>query len=238
MKHQVLSYAADGLTMVSDLYAPDGAGPRPGVLVFPEAFGLGEHARTSARRLAELGYAALACDLHGEASLLSDLTQVMGVIGPLRGAPERIRARARGGLDALLGSGAADGGRIAAVGYCFGGTMSLELARSGADIRAAVGVHSGLGTAAPAQAATFKAKVLVCLGGDDPLVPVAERNAFEAEMRAAKVDWRMHLYGGVVHSFTNPEADKAGNPAALRYDAGADKRSWTEMLGLFDEVFG
>lgn len=80
--------------------------------------------------------------------------------------------------------------------------------------------------------------MLVCLGADDPLVPVADRNAFEEEMRAAKVDWRMHLYGGVVHSFTNPEADKAGNPAAIRYDAGADKRSWAEMLGLFAEVFG
>jgi dienelactone hydrolase len=237
MKHQVLSYVADGLTMVSDLYAPEGAGPRPGVLVLPEAVGLGEHARTSARRLAELGYAALACDLHGEASVISDMAQVMAVLGPLRSAPERIRARARGGMDALLGSGAADPGRIAAIGYCLGGTMSLELARSGADIRAAVGMHSGLGTAAPADAATFKAKVLVCLGGDDPLVPVADRNAFEDEMRAAKVDWRMHVYGGVVHSFTNPEADKAGNPA-IRYDADADRRSWAEMLGLFDEVFG
>jgi dienelactone hydrolase len=237
MKHQVLSYAADGLTMVGDLYAPDEAGLRPGVLVFPEAFGLGEHARTSARRLADMGYAALACDLHGEASVISDMARVMAVLGPLRNAPDRIRARARGGLDALLGSGAADPRRIAAIGYCLGGTMSLELARGGADIRAAVGLHSGLGTAAPADAATFKAKVLVCLGGDDPLVPVADRNAFEAEMRAARVDWRMHLYGGVVHSFTNPEADKAGNPA-IRYDAGANRRSWAEMLGLLEEVFG
>lgn len=238
MKHEILTYTADGLEMVSDVFAPEGDATRPGVLVFPEAFGLSGHARHSARRLAELGYVALACDLHGDAKEIPDLNQVMGLLGPLRSDVSRIRARAAGGLKALLAAGGVDARRVAAIGYCFGGTMALELARSGADIVAAVGFHSGLGTQNPADAKAIKGKVLVCLGADDPLIPAADRAAFETEMREAGVDWRMNLYGGVVHSFTNPDADKAGRPEAIKYDAAADKRSWDEMLALFGEVFG
>ena len=238
MKHEILTYTADGLEMVSDLFAPDGEGNSPGVLVFPEAFGLSGHARHSARRLAELGYVALACDLHGGAREIPDLNQVMGLLGPLRSDVSRIRARASGGLQALLAAGGVDARRVAAIGYCFGGTMALELARSGAEIAAAVGFHSGLGTQNPADAKAIKGKVLVCLGADDPLIPPADRAAFETEMREAGVDWRMNLYGGVVHSFTNPDADKAGRPEAIKYDPAADKRSWDEMLALFGEVFG
>jgi dienelactone hydrolase len=162
----------------------------------------------------------------------------MGLLGPLRSDTARIRARASGGLARLLADGGVDARRVAAIGYCFGGTMALELARSGADLKAAVGFHSGLGTQNPADARAIKGKVLVCLGAEDPLISPDERAAFEAEMREAGVDWRMHLYGGVVHSFTNPDADIAGRPEAIRYDAGADHRSWGEMIALFDEVFG
>jgi dienelactone hydrolase len=238
MHTEILTYQADGLTMESHLYLdPSQTGKRPGVLVFPEAFGLGEHAKSRAERLAGLGYVALACDLHGEGKNLSGMDEVMGALGPLFADPLRTRARAQGGLTALLARPEVDAAKIAAIGYCFGGTMSLELARGGAGIAGVVGFHSGLGTARPDDAKNIKAKVLVCIGADDPLIAPESRTAFEAEMRAGKVDWQMHLYGGVVHSFTNPDADKAGRPEAIRYDATADARSWASMIAFFDEIF-
>lgn len=239
MHTEILNYEADGLQMQSHLYIEEGGERRrPGVLVFPEAFGLGEHAKSRAERLAALGYVALACDLHGKAAMHDDLETVIGIIGPLREQPERTRARAAGGLEALLARPEVDGSRIAAIGYCFGGTMALELARAGREIVGAVGFHSGLATAAPAATGIVKGKVLVCLGADDPSIDVEQRAAFEREMRDAGIDWQMHVYGGVVHSFTNPDAGRLGRPEFARYDAGADARSWAAMRGLFDEVFG
>jgi dienelactone hydrolase len=238
MPSEILAYRADGLDMKSHLYLGEGGvHPRPGVLVFPEAFGLGDHAKARAERLAGLGYVALACDLHGDGRLIDDFGRLMPLINSLRAEPEHIRARARGGLDALLARPEVDPARIAAIGYCFGGTMALELARGGADIACAVGFHSGLATAAPEDARNIKAKVLVCLGADDPSIDAAQRSAFEEEMRSGGVDWQMNLYGGVVHSFTNPAADKLGRPDFARYDARADARSWTEMLAIFEEAF-
>jgi dienelactone hydrolase len=237
MRKDVLTYAADGLTMVSQLRIGEGSGPRPGVLIFPDAFGLGEHAISRAERLAGLGYVALACDLHGDGAQIDGLEKVMPLLEPLRADPSRIRARAGGGLAALKTRAEVDPTRIAAIGYCFGGTMSFELARGGADIAAAVGFHSGLATVSPAPAGSVKAKILACIGADDPGVPPEQRAAFEDEMRKGGADWQMHLYGGVVHSFTNPAADKVGRPEFARYDATADARSWTAMINLFDELF-
>lgn len=238
MRGEILSYEADGLAMESHLYVDRShMAARPAVLVFPEAFGLGDHAKGKARKLAELGYAALACDLHGEGRIMTDRDAMMTELGALFEAPERIRARAKGGLDALLAQPGVDAARIAAIGFCFGGTMSLELARGGHRIAGVVGFHSGLRTKRPEDAANIRAKILVLLGADDPGIPPEMRASFEAEMRTAGVDWRMHLYGGVVHSYTNPEADAMGMPEFARYDAAADRRSWAEMLAFFDEIF-
>ena len=238
MQTEIVKYMADGLSMVSHLYFDERqSGLRPGVLVFPEAFGLSEHAKSRAERLAGLGYVALACDLHGNGSMVSGLESVMAILGPMMADPSRTRARARGGLDALLVRPNVDLARIAAIGYCFGGTMALELSRSGAGIVGAVGFHSGLATAAPQDAKNIKAKILVCIGADDPGIPPEQRAAFEQEMRAGGADWQMHLYGRVVHSFTNPGADKMGRPEFARYDANADARSWATMQSFFGEVF-
>ena len=126
---------------------------------------------------------------------------------------------------------------MAAVGYCFGGTLVLELARGGADLRAVVGFHPGLGTSRPEDARDITGTVLLCVGSEDPHVDGDARAAFEAEMRAGGVDWRMHLYGGVQHSFTHPHADRAGIPG-LAYDPAAADRAWRDMLDLFEEVIG
>jgi dienelactone hydrolase len=209
------------------------------VLVFPEAFGLGGHALARAERLAGMGYVALASDLHGDGRLVEDLDEAIGLLQPLYAEPARTQARAAAGLAALAARPEVDPGRIAAIGFCFGGTMALELARSGADIKAVVGFHSGLATAAPrSDAKAIRAKVLVCIGADDPLIPPEQGAGFEAEMRDAGVDWQMHLYGGTVHSFTNEEASKRNKPEAIRYSAEADARSWASMERLFKETLG
>jgi dienelactone hydrolase len=237
MSTRNLKYQADGLSMDSQLFFEPASGKKPGILVFPEAFGLGEHAIEKAKRLAALGYVALACDLHGNREVIFDREKITALLGDLRGNPGRIRARAQGGFDALCACPEVDTQHIAAIGFCMGGTMALELARGGAALSAVVGFHSGLATAAPQDAKNIRAKVLVCIGADDPLIPPQQRADFEAEMRAANVDWRLTLYGGVVHSFTNPAADLMKAPDRVRYDATADARSWREMRDLFDEVF-
>ncbi len=236
MTQREVAYEADGLAMRGQLFTPPTAGAAPGVLVFPEIFGIGEHVVDVARRLADMGYAALACDLHGEGRLVQDMEAVMEVGRALRADPLRIRARTQPAWQALASHAGVDAGRIAAIGFCFGGTMALELARGGADLRAVVGFHSGLATLLPEDAKNIKGRVLVCIGADDPGIPAEQRAAFETEMRDGKVAWEMHLYGGVVHSFTNPDADKMGRPEFLRYDARADRLSWNAMRELFAEV--
>lgn len=231
-----IEYVHNGRRLVGQLAVDDSMpGTRPAVLVCHEGNGLTDHAKNSARRLAELGYVAFALDYYGDGKRLPEEE-----VGPrymeLAGDPLLTRGIATAGLDVLLASEYADATKVAAIGYCFGGTMSLELARGGSDLKAVVGFHSGLATSRPQDATNIKGRVLVCIGADDPFVPPDQRTAFEEEMRAAGgVDWRMHLYGGCVHSFTNPEADPS-NPA-LRYDPVAADRSWRAMLDLFGEVF-
>jgi dienelactone hydrolase len=237
MKTETLTYQADGLQMESQLFYKPTSSRQPGILVFPEVFGLGELALSHAERLAHLGYVALACDVHGNRRIISDRAEVLSTVGMLRAEISRTRARARAALDALRQRTEVDRDRIGAIGFCFGGTMALELARSGAKIEGVVGFHSGLATVAPQDACYITAKVLVCIGADDPGIPLEQRSSFEAEMRTGNVDWQMNVYGGVVHSFTNPDAGKAGRPAELRYDARAAARSWQQMLIFFAEIF-
>ena len=181
-----------------------------------------------------MGYVALASDLHGDGRLIDGLEEAIGLLQPLYAEPARTRARAGAGLAALAARPEVDADRIGAIGFCFGGTMALELARSGAAIKAVVGFHSGLATTAPkTDAKAIRAKILVCIGADDPFIPPDQRATFEAEMRDAGVDWQMHLYGGTVHSFTNQEAAKRNKPEAIRYSAEADARSWASMEQLF-----
>ena len=236
MRIQDLAYEADGLQMNGHLCLPDGA-PKGGVLVFPEAFGLAAHAKSRAERLAGLGYAALAADLHGNRYVAAGLEEALGLLAPLRADVSKTRARAGGALSALLGVDGVDAAKIAAIGFCFGGTMSLELARGGAAVAGVVGFHSGLGTPDTADARNIKGKVLVCIGADDPSIDADARRAFQEEMAAGGVNWQMSVYGGTVHSFTNKEADKLGRPQFAAYNKQADERSWSEMMTLFGEIF-
>ena len=238
MHSEVLKYEVNGRTMESVLFFDDSqTGKRPAVILYPEAFGLSEHTKEKARRVAELGYVALASDLFGGSATVSTMDEVMAFIGPMMQDPLITRAYAEAGLNALIARPEVDSSKLAGMGFCFGGTAALELARGGADVKGVAGFHSGLTTARPEDAKNIKGKVLVCIGADDPMIGPEPRQGFVDEMTAGKVDWQMHLYGGVVHSFTNPEADSKGMPDAIRYSASADKRSWDSLVAFLGEIF-
>lgn len=234
MDAQDIEYEADGLRLVGHLALPDGTDQRPAVLVCHEGPGLDENAISRAERLAELGFVAFALDYNGGGKPMP-LADVVPRLQSLMTDPERTRALGQAGLDVLLGQERTDPARVAAIGFCFGGTMSLELARGGAPLGAVVGFHSGLATTRPDDAKNVKAKVLVCIGTEDPLIPAEQRAAFEQEMRAGGVDWQMHLYGGAAHSFTNPNAGSLGMPG-IEYHEPSDRRSWKTMLDFFAET--
>jgi dienelactone hydrolase len=232
-----ISYDVAGTRYVGYLAVADGADKRPGILVCPEGNGLHAGAKQRAHRLAELGYVAFVVDFIGGGVVLTEMTEMLARLAKLRDDLDHTRALARGSLDVLLARPEVDPARVAATGYCFGGTFALELARSGAPLACVVGFHSGLATTRPADARNITGKILVCIGAEDPLVPPEQRLAFEQEMRAANVDWRLHLHGGAVHGFANPDAGRFGNPA-VAYHRPTDERSWRAMRDLFDETFG
>ena len=230
-----VAYAANGTTMVGRLALPDGGGPAPAVLVAHEANGLDEYQADRARRLAELGYVALAMDYHGDGRVFTDREAMMTRLGALGADTGRMRGIGRAALDVLCAEPRTDPTRVAAVGYCFGAVLVLELARAGADLKAVVGFHPGDAPHDPGDSRNITGSVLLCVGADDPIFPAGARAALEEELRRAGVPWELHLYGGVVHSFTHPNADRAGLPG-LAYDERAARHSWAAMLELFADV--
>ncbi len=189
-----------------------------------------------AERIAsELGYVALACDLHGNRKILSS-DESRDVLAPLR-APGGFRARTHEPLRALVNEADVDPARVAAVGFCIGGTMALQLALDGVGLKAAVGFHCGLQFTIAPETLPNDAQLMALIGADDPAAPPEQRLALERQLTQAGIDWQMMLYGGVVHSYTQKDAAKLGKPELARYDAKADRRSWQEMAMLLAEVF-
>jgi dienelactone hydrolase len=237
METHDIDYRAEAVNLRGYLaFDETAAGRRPGVLVFHEGLGLGEFAMARARMLAELGYVALAADMFGDRRQARNLQEVVKLVGDLRNEPEKLRARGSAALTTIAALPQVDANRIGAIGFCFGGSVVLELARDGADLKAAVSFHGVLATRMPAVPGKVKASVLVCTGADDPLAPPEQVKAFEDEMRAAGVrDWQVISYGNTLHGFTNPAADGSMMRSAL-YSAQADRRSWASMRSLFEEV--
>ena len=211
-------------------------GKAPGVLVVHEWWGVNDYAKGRAKQLAEMGYMALAVDMYGKGVLAKTSKDAGELAGKLKGDRPMMRKRVTAGLDVLKANEKVDPKRIAAIGYCFGGTTVLELARSGADIAGVVSFHGGLDSTSPADAKTLKARVLVLTGADDPSVPPAQVNAFAEEMRKAGADWYMTSYGGAVHAFTNPASGNDPSRGAA-YNAAADRRSWQAMKDFFAQIF-
>ena len=232
-----IEYDVDGQRMVGHLAYDDGkSGRAPAVLLCHEGGGLDENVMGRAERLADLGYVAFALDYYGGGKPIATAAEAMERLGPLMADPDRTRRLGFSGLDVLLAQARADPDRVAAIGFCFGGAMSLELGRAGAGLKAIVGFHPGLGTGRPEDSKNIKGSVLMMLGSADAFVSAEQRLAFERDMTDAGVaDWNLEVYGGVGHSFTNPLADGLGIPG-VGYDQRSDDRSWQSMLRLFAET--
>jgi dienelactone hydrolase len=235
MKIETLTYSSGETKFHGYLADPEGSGRRPGVLVAHEAPGLNDHPKRRARMLAELGYVALAVDMYGNGRVAGKGEDAQQLMAPLREDVPRLRRHVRAGLDALAALPNVDPKRLGAMGYCFGGLAVLELARMGAPLAGVVSFHGILATKTPEDAKNITAKVLVCTGAEDPLVPPEQVAAFSVEMTKAGVDWQVITYGGAKHAFTNPEANR---PPVLQYDDAADARSWEAMRSHWFELFG
>ncbi|UFS69845.1 dienelactone hydrolase family protein [Geomonas sp. RF6] len=211
-------------------------GKRPGILVFHEWTGIGPYVKKRVDQLAVMGYVAFAADVYGQGIRPATPEAAAKEAGKYKADRKLLRDRGRAALDELRKMPEVDPTRLAAIGYCFGGTAALELARSGAPLAGVVSFHGGLDTPVPADALNIRGKILVLHGADDPIVPHDQVVAFQQEMRLARVDWQMISYGGAVHSFTNP--DSGNDPAkGVAYNQSADRRSWEHMKLFFSEIF-
>jgi dienelactone hydrolase len=231
---ELIGYS-DGSVKLTGYFACDAArlGARPGVLVVHGGAGLDEHAKGRARRLAALGYVTLACDMYGE-GVPGNRQRIMETIAELRADPTRLTRRGLAALS-LLQSHPLTDGRVAAVGYCFGGMAVLEMARDGADFAGVVSVHGTLATAHRAPSGGIRAKVLVCHGALDPHVPTEQVTTFADEMRDAGADWQLCVYGGAMHGFTHEHAD--GTMPGVAYHAASDARSSIAIQVFLAEAF-
>jgi dienelactone hydrolase len=230
-----LPYDDAGTPLAGTLYRDEaGAGSRPGLLLVPGGAGLDEHAHEQARRWSALGYAVLACDMYGD-GVAGDRARIIESLTAFRADARSLAARARAGLDVLRRLPETDG-RVAAIGYCFGGMAALALARSGERLAGVVSVHGSLATPSPARTDAVRARVLVCHGASDPHVPAADVTAFTQEMEAARADWRLVVYGGAVHGFTHRHATPGATPG-VAYDERADRRSFADARSFLAEVF-
>jgi dienelactone hydrolase len=232
---QETGYSHEGVELIGILERPERPNGRA-LVIFHEANGLGNNVRRRARMLAELGYIAFAADLYGGGRTFGaeGATREMN---RLRSDPLRFRARVRSGFDQLLSLDGVDAAKVAALGYCFGGTAALELARSGAPVAAAISFHGLLRPVLAAEPGAIRARILACTGAMDPLVPLPDVVAFQEEMAALGADWQLVAYGRALHSLTNRNVAGMGDPR-MDYDPSADRQSWAAALLFLDEVLG
>jgi dienelactone hydrolase len=237
IKTQIVEYKEGDATLEGFLAYDDSIlNNRPGILIVHQWKGLGDYEKKRAEMLAKLGYVAFAADIYGKGVRPSSMQEAGATAGKYKKDRTTLRKRVQAGLEQLRKSQQVDPKHLAAIGYCFGGTTVLELARSGADVNGVVSFHGGLSTPTSEDAKNIKAKVLALHGADDPNVPPDEVKAFEDEMRKAKVDWQLVSYGGAVHSFTDWNAGN-DNSRGAAYNEKADKRSWEAMKSFFQEIF-
>ena len=232
--------SADGTRLVA-YYAYDDAvtGKRPGVVVVHEWWGLNDYARRRARELAGLGYAALAIDMYGDGKHTQHAHEAKAWMQDATQSADLAMARARAGLELLKAQAEVDAERLAAIGYCFGGKIVLDMARAGMDLDGVVSFHGILAAATPAEKGKVKARVLVLNGAADTFIPAADITAFKQEMKNAGVKYKFVNYKGARHGFSSVDADRLAkeNQLDVAYNAKADKASWKEMRGFFKDIF-
>lgn len=231
-----LEYFHDGARMIGRRFAPEGQGDRAAILVIHAAHGLGEQVLDCARRAAELGYAVLALDLWGERRQISDPAEIGRLLASFNADSAMWMGRIEAARQALMASGGVDAGRIAVMGYCFGGSSALEFVRAGGAVAAAVSFHGGLDNVGDDFSRAAKdARVLVLTGAEDPLASAADLGRIEAGLSAAGLDWEVNVYAHTRHGFTEP--DHGPRPPFAAYNAIADRRSWSAMRDLLADIF-
>lgn len=232
--------SADGTSLVG-YYAFDDSikGKRPGIIVVHEWWGLNDYARRRARELAELGYAALAIDMYGEGKHTMHAGEAKEMMHSATSDSKVAQARAQAGLDLLKSQPEVEPRQVAAIGYCFGGKVVLDMARQGMDLAGVVSFHGVLATATPAEKGKVKARVLVLNGEDDSFIPKADIEKFKKEMQSAGVDYSFVNYPGAKHGFSSVDADRLAkeNNLDIAYNAKADKASWKKMQQFLRSIF-
>jgi len=237
IKTEVVEYKSGDATLQGFLAYDDADNKRrPGVLLIHDWMGVSDYAESRAKQLAELGYVAFAADIYGKGVRPKDPKEAGGLAGKYKGDRALYRERLAAGLAQLTDNKLVAPGKVAVIGYCFGGTGALELGRSGAKVKGIVTFHGGLGTPTPTDAKNIQCPVLVLHGEDDPFVKPDEVAAFKKEMEDAKVKYTFIAYPGAVHSFTRPDAGNDNSKGAA-YNEAADKKSWAEMKKFFTEIF-
>ena len=242
VKEEPVTYKDGETTMKGFIVYDDAAkGKRPGIVMVHEWWGITKHVHNEARKLVQQGYTAFIADMYGDAKTADNPKDAGALSGGVMKNPKAMESRFNAARDQLAKHPSVDASKIGAVGYCFGGAVVINMARSGADLAGVAGFHASLGLNTPAPApGSVKAKVLVLNGADDPFVKPEQYATLKKEMEAAKADYRVVEYPGAVHAFTNPEATEAGKKfnLPLRYDPKADKESKAEASKFFAGVFG
>lgn len=234
-----VTYSAGETQLIGWAEAGSGTAPRPGVLVVHEWWGLNDYIRRRVSDLAALGYEAMAVDMYGDGKVASDPEGATELMGSVLGDVPTLEARFRAAWETLRDRPGVDPDRIAAIGYCFGGAVVLHSARIGLPLAGVTSFHGSLGSFHTPQPGSVHAKVLVCHGADDGLVPDTDIAAFKKEMDDAGADYRFESYPGAKHGFSNPDATAAGEKYGmpLAYDAEVDARSWADMKAFFEKIF-
>lgn len=238
-KEENVTYTGDSVTMNGYVvYDEKKEGPRPAILVVPEWWGMDDYTKRRAKQLAELGYIAMAIDLYGEGKQADNPTLAGQLATPFYADPQMTKTRFDAALAKLKTYSQADTNKIAAIGYCFGGSMVLNMAKLGDPLVGVVSFHGGL-EGVPPNKETLKAKVLVCHGGSDPFVPKEQVDKFKHQMDSVGASYSFKEYPGATHAFTNPEATEKGKKfnIPVAYNAEADSASWKDMKAFFGTIF-
>lgn len=231
-----VAYEVEGVKLEGVLIFEEGGKPKPGLVLVPNWLGITEANLKQAELVANRGYTVFVADLFGVTGRPKNQDEAGKAAGALKGNRPLMRARVKKALETFLAQKNVplDATKLGAIGFCFGGTTALELARSGAKVNGVVSFHGGLQSPTPDDAKNITGKVLALHGADDPFVPAEEVTAFQTEMRAAKVDWQLVAYGNAVHSFTDVDAKMAGK---AEYNAAVATRAYAAMDTFFAEAF-
>lgn len=239
LKEETVTYTVDSLTMNSYVvYDENIEGKRPAVLVIHEWWGLNDYVKMRARKLAGLGYIAMAVDMYGNGRMGNDPDAAGKLAMPFYQNPQMAKKHFDAAMENFKKNTVVDPAKMAVMGYCFGGGVSIGVARLGADLKGAVSFHGNLNVV-PANKDLLKAEILVCHGGADPFVPQAEVDQFKKQMDSIGAKYSFKVYDSATHAFTNPEATAMGEKFKLpiKYNAAADSASWNDMKDFFKRIF-